>query len=407
MAQLQILTQFNRLIGEVKQSLDTYNEQVKNEMFDIEDIENNENIQQIYRKGERIFDQVEDDLVNLNVILNREREFMNFFDVCRENKMKLIDYKNEIINKMMRLKKNNSKSKEEYLNFREEWNKKRIESPDVKNRRECEEMLEEINEEKKHVQEMRNKMKEEKEELKQMIEKLNESKKVEYIYVEKKENKVKEEPKEKNENHQNKNRENYEKIFTIEELNNKIIEESKQIKETRMNDMKQIESWTGLQCGEILFDSEYDNWNVDSSIFDEKIVGKRQIVFLIEEEKGEKFGYYLNTTVKESMSVVETDTSSFEFNLHSNGRLQEPMKFEIKDVKKGGYLVWKKSSDILIQMGNIVLNKENKKTESYCIHNGRFNYHGISKALCGKAGYASKDAFVPKHFSVIQMKAKE
>ena len=49
--------------------------------------------------------------------------------------MKLIEQKNEIINKLLRIKKG-SVSKEEYLDFREFWNKRRDETRDVRNRRE-------------------------------------------------------------------------------------------------------------------------------------------------------------------------------------------------------------------------------------------------------------------------------
>ena len=63
---------------------------------------------------------------------------------------RMIDEKNVIINKLLRIKKS-SLSKEEYLNLRDEWNKMREETKDERNRRECEEMLEEINEQKKYI----------------------------------------------------------------------------------------------------------------------------------------------------------------------------------------------------------------------------------------------------------------
>ena len=38
-----------------------------------------------------------------------------------------------------------------------------------------------------------------------------------------------------------------------------------------MNQIRQIEEWTKLKCGEILFDSTKDNWSYSSSTFDSKI----------------------------------------------------------------------------------------------------------------------------------------
>ena len=67
MAKLEILTQFTRLFEDVKQSLDNYNVNLRNELFDIEPNENN---QQAYQRGETIFDQCEDDLRNINDIFN-------------------------------------------------------------------------------------------------------------------------------------------------------------------------------------------------------------------------------------------------------------------------------------------------------------------------------------------------
>ena len=128
-------------------------------------------------------------------------------------------------------------------------------------------------------------------------------------------------------------------------------------------------------------------------------------MFLIEDENGEKFGYYLNTKVVEKYwpDRIETDNKSFEFNLQSNGRLEHPMKFEIIDLKEGGYQLWKKSNDWLIILGNILLVKENKKNQSFYFPNkNRFDYHGIEKALCGK-DIDSYEQFIFKRLLVIQM----
>ena len=103
---------------------------------------------------------------------------------------------------------------------------------------------------------------------------------------------------------------------------------------------EQLEEWTGLKIDELLFDSTTDNWSPKTSILNEKIIGKRQLVFLIEDEDGEKFGSYLNTKIVEKYyQYQETDNKSFHFNLQSNGRLPKPMKFEIKNLIYGTSLV--------------------------------------------------------------------
>ena len=147
MAELQILTQFKNLFDDVQECLLNYNQNLKNELFEIEP---NEDHNKAYKRGETIYDRCEDDIKNISEILEKKNQVLEFFETCQQNKTKLIKQKNLIIDKLLRIKKNNS-SKEEYLDYREDWNKKREETPDEKNRRECEEMLDEIKEEKKFV----------------------------------------------------------------------------------------------------------------------------------------------------------------------------------------------------------------------------------------------------------------
>ena len=99
---------------------------------------------------------------------------------------------------------------------------------------------------------------------------------------------------------------------------------------------------------------------------------------------------------------LQTDKKSFEFNLESNGRLQQPMKFEIRDCKYGGYFLYEESDDCLITLGDIILYKANYKSESCCSQNEYyFYYHGIKNALCGKPYYFP---LIIRRLVVIQMK---
>ena len=112
----------------------------------------------------------------------------------------------------------------------------------------------------------------------------------------------------------------------------------------------------------------------------------------------------MNTEVlKKCHKWIETDNKSFHFNLESNGRLQQPMKFEIQCFKDGGYFLYQKSDVVLslITIGDIVLTKEKYKNVSCCDQEEDvFDYHGIEKALCGKT-FPTK--FIPKRILVIQM----
>ena len=155
-------------------------------------------------------------------------------------------------------------------------------------------------------------------------------------------------------------------------------------------------------------DSNVDNWSKGTSVLNERIIGKKQLSFVIEDEDGEIFGYYLNTQVIEEYDDWQrTDTKTFQFNLQSkNNRLDKPMKFEITYLIIGGICLFEKSDEYdLIWLGDINLRKENKKNISYCRQNEYcFNYHGIKNALCGKTWEDGNEEFTPKRIIVIQMK---
>ena len=164
---------------------------------------------------------------------------------------------------------------------------------------------------------------------------------------------------------------------------------------------QQLEKWTGLKCLEVLFDSIVDAWAYKTTVLDEKIIGKKQLIFLIEDEDGEKFGYYLNSKVdtRWCYTEVKTDNKAFEFNLESNGRLNEPMKFELTANQCGKYKLYHKMEDNkLIELGDIILFKEEYKSQSTSKHFEAICYHhGIKYALSGK------EHFTPKRILVIQM----
>ncbi|BFU26775.1 trichohyalin, putative [Entamoeba histolytica] len=165
--------------------------------------------------------------------------------------------------------------------------------------------------------------------------------------------------------------------------------------------IKQLEEWTEKRINNILFDSDKDNWNKNTSVFDERIINNKHIIIIIEDEDGNKFGGYVNEKIDKIDNGFIKDSKSFLFSLESKGRIEGMKKFDIKEPQYAFWL-YKQTDDYLFGFGidDIAVYKEDNKTESSCYQRS-FSYEGISNALCGKQ---LPKRFIPKQIIVIEMK---
>ncbi|BFU22116.1 predicted protein [Entamoeba histolytica] len=212
----------------------------------------------------------------------------------------------------------------------------------------------------------------------------------------------------------NKNKEEREKRYSdyLEMKMRKEDERKKQEQEERLQRMRgmstpkyqieQLEEWTERKVGNVLFDSDIDNWNRNTSVFDQRIMNKKHVTIIIKDSEGNKFGGYVNEKIDKYGYDWINDSKSFVFSLESNGRIKGMMKFDIKQPQFAFYL-HNQSCDCLFGFGNghdIRVCKENDKTKSWC-EQCSFEYKGISNTLCGKL---YPDRFTPKRIIVIEMK---
>ncbi|BFU25178.1 trichohyalin, putative [Entamoeba histolytica] len=166
--------------------------------------------------------------------------------------------------------------------------------------------------------------------------------------------------------------------------------------------MQQLEEWTERRINNILFDSDIDDWNKNTSVFDQRIMNKEHIIIIIEDEEGNKFGGYVNSKIDKINDYIN-DSKSFVFSLESKGRIEGMKKFDIKQPQNAFYL-YNQTTDCLFAFGfgggcDICVFKENNKTKSHC-DPWSFEYKGISNALCGKLG---SECFIPKRIIAIEM----
>ena len=174
------------------------------------------------------------------------------------------------------------------------------------------------------------------------------------------------------------------------------------------HERKQIEEWCGKKCGEILFDSNKDNWSVNTSVFDSKIINKSNLVFVVEDTNNNKFGYYLPTKVDKIYSDSKSNIKSkqsFMFTLKSNGRVNGMYKFEEKDSCEGLRIFDKTFNGYLFgTYQGFWIHKENNKTQSIIYENSTlFDFHGITKAFHPNLSEGRCVSFTPKRFIIIQM----
>ena len=169
-----------------------------------------------------------------------------------------------------------------------------------------------------------------------------------------------------------------------------------------------------MTFGEIVFNSDKDEWNIGTSVFNERINNRSKLLFVIENEDREMYGYYLDTKIDvngEYQRWIPTNEETFLFSMRSNGRNEGMKKFIMKD-KTSGYWLQKNENECLISLGAtpaIVLSKKDSKSgiliknKSYCNQYGEryVDYEGIPNALCGRDGIF--DQFELIRILVIQM----
>ena len=165
--------------------------------------------------------------------------------------------------------------------------------------------------------------------------------------------------------------------------------------------LQQLEEWTGLKGKELIFDTETDTF--DTLLLNKKIIGRRNLVFCVEDWNNEMFGGFITNQISDQCCTkIKMEEKSFMFNLESQGRLQGPMKFEIKSESEAYYRM-SDSYDMLFHIGDLaIFDDSHGCRNSQVIENSdNFDYHGIESALRKKdMAYRYGQEKVEKTFKV-------
>nr|BAN39393.1 hypothetical protein [Entamoeba histolytica] len=344
---VETLPNIQQSIDDVNNNYQSYLESIKNEVFELKE---NETYSEAIKRGEGIFDRMDETERRRKLVIEKSQETINQIEIMKNKISKIIEEcnndeetfgktRNELIDKIISIEEMIMKDKL----FRRTEETDTITSEFNKKKEEW----------KKHYSD----------------------------YLERKKRKEEEEEKERKKQEE-------ERLQIMKGMNS-------------MEEMRQIEEWTNKKVGNVLFESDVDDWNKNTSVFDQKIKNKEHIMIVIEDEEGNKFGGYVNSKIDEVESCI-TDQKSFLFSLESKGRMKRMMKFDIKEPRCAFYLN-SQTDDCLFEFGfghDICVFKENNKTQSYCYQRS-FEYNGISNALCGKQ---LPERFTQKRIMVIEMK---
>ena len=158
----------------------------------------------------------------------------------------------------------------------------------------------------------------------------------------------------------------------------------------------QIEQWCQLKLGDVLFDSDCDNWSKDTSKLSSLIMNQSRLVFLIEDTDGDKFGAYINERIEHYYPWIR-DPRAFVFSLQQRKTIKTMKKYDILD-DKFAFLLYDKSCDLLFSIGCIDISIGVKEYPTGCNYSQHsFDYNGMKNALTDKM------YFVPKRIVVISM----
>ncbi|KAL7713398.1 TLDc domain-containing protein [Entamoeba marina] len=165
-----------------------------------------------------------------------------------------------------------------------------------------------------------------------------------------------------------------------------------------------LQKWSGMSQYDIVFDSEVDQDNTNA-MFNSKVMNKSNLYFVTFDEFGNVFGSFIKDPISQ-IGSYNFDVNNFIFSLIQIGKneIKTPLRWFLKDKKKGGAYLWK-DSDCLFTIGSYEgffrISKIHLK-DSYC-HNISATYQNISNYDLNNTNKSSQ-RFAVERIVVLQMK---
>ena len=141
---------------------------------------------------------------------------------------------------------------------------------------------------------------------------------------------------------------------------------------------ERLEEWSGLIFDDLIFDSKNDDWK-SKTTFEEKMKGKKQFIILIETKNGEKFGCFVNNQIQK-LNTSFFDNNIFIFSINESSIKKYNIKPEENGV---AFKICSNKFDDLFVVGrtDICVKRSNVKSKSSCVQKS-FDYNGERNVLC-------------------------
>ena len=179
------------------------------------------------------------------------------------------------------------------------------------------------------------------------------------------------------------------------------------MKHFTIDEVKQLEKEIGKPIGNIIFNSEINNWNLRNETFQSTIDKHSQLLFLVETTEGMEFGCYIKSEISMIGKYI-IDSNAFIFKMNSNNEKIESYenyenvmeKYPIKDNRYAIKISYGKEDDLFtIGRNDIVIKKKEKKDQCYCKQTS-YNYNSTNQNVL----LARNGCFDIKKIIVFEMK---
>ena len=156
--------------------------------------------------------------------------------------------------------------------------------------------------------------------------------------------------------------------------NRKTEETQKQMKPLDEITIERIEDLSKLTFDEVIFECHFPESKEKNSL-NEKIIGRQNLVFLIEDESQNIFGGFVSSKIDKTIEYI-SDENAFVFSLKSNGRIDDPKKFDISvEHTEEVFRLGSQETDYYFEFGNRdILVKKQEDSENESNQSRHFNY---------------------------------